>query len=155
MKAAWENIVDLASKEEYNSSVNTFKERYGHWLEFIEYVESTIIGPVKEKFLRVWTDRIMHLGNTTTNRVESAYARLKKYVHNSLGDICKYWREIDRMLKNMFSEIHKDFQQSMIFRDERWNISREALGYLLDEVRRAEVIGTDTLQENPHLQTDF
>jgi alpha-glucosidase len=54
----------------------------------------------------------------------------------------------------MFSEIHKDFQQNIIFRDERWkeivlwselqgNISREALGYLLDEVRRAEMIGTD------------
>jgi hypothetical protein len=79
---------------------------------------------------------------------------LKKYIPNILGDICKNWGEINRMLINMFSEIHKDFQQSIIFRDERWkgimlrselqgNISREALGYLLDEVRRAEVIGTD------------
>jgi alpha-glucosidase len=77
VKAAWENIVDSASEEEYNSSVNTFKERYGHWPEFIEYVESTILGLVKEKFVRVWTDRVMHLGNTTTNRAESAHARLK------------------------------------------------------------------------------
>jgi alpha-glucosidase len=77
VKAAWENIVDSTSEEEYNSSVNTFKERYGHWPEFIEYGESTILGPVKEKFVRVWTDRVMHLGNTTTNRAESAHARLK------------------------------------------------------------------------------
>jgi alpha-glucosidase len=60
--------------------------------------------------VRVWTDRVMHLGNTTTNRAESAHARLKKYVHNSLGDICKNWGEIDTMLTNMLSEIHKDFQ---------------------------------------------
>jgi hypothetical protein len=56
MKAAWENIVDSASEDEYNSSVNTFKERYGHWPKFIEYVESTVLGPVKDKFVRVWTD---------------------------------------------------------------------------------------------------
>jgi alpha-glucosidase len=154
VKVAWENIMGSASEEEYNSSVKTFKERYGHWSEFIEYVETTILGPAKEKFERIWTDRVMHLGNTTTNKAESAHARLKKYVPNILGDICKNWGEINRMLINMFSEIHKDFQQSIIFRDERWkgivlrselqgNISREALGYLLDEVRRAEVIGTD------------
>jgi hypothetical protein len=58
------------------------------------------------------------------------------------------------MLSNMFGELHKDFQQSIIFRDERWkwivlwselqeNISRETLGYLIDEVCRADVIGTD------------
>jgi hypothetical protein len=57
-------------------------------------------------------------------------------------------------LTNIFSEIHKDLQQSIIFRDEGWkrimlwselqgNISRKALGYLVDEVRRADVIGTD------------
>ena len=53
VKVAWENIMGSASEEEYNSSVKTFKERYGHWSEFIEYVESTILGPVKEKFVRV------------------------------------------------------------------------------------------------------
>jgi hypothetical protein len=58
------------------------------------------------------------------------------------------------MFTNMFNEIQKDFQQSIIFRDENWkgivlwselqgNFSREALGYLLDEVCRAEVIGTN------------
>jgi hypothetical protein len=58
------------------------------------------------------------------------------------------------MLTNMFGEILKDFQQSIIFRDGRWkgivlwsdlqgNISIEALSYLVDEVRRADVIGTD------------
>jgi hypothetical protein len=53
VNAAWENIVDSTSEEEYNSSMNTFKERYGYWSEFIEYVESTILGPIKEKFVRV------------------------------------------------------------------------------------------------------
>jgi hypothetical protein len=48
VKAALDNIVDSASEEEYNSSLNTFKERYSHWPEFIDYVESTVLGQVKQ-----------------------------------------------------------------------------------------------------------
>jgi hypothetical protein len=58
------------------------------------------------------------------------------------------------IFSNMFGELHENFQRSIIFRDERWkgivlwselqgNVSREALGHLVDEVRRADVIGTD------------
>jgi hypothetical protein len=75
-------------------------------------------------------------------------------IWKEIGDISKNWGEIDMMLSNMFGELHKDFQQSIIFRDERWkgivmwselqgNVSREALGHLVDEVRRTDVIGTD------------
>ncbi|MCI11145.1 hypothetical protein A2U01_0032245, partial [Trifolium medium] len=39
------------------------------------YVESTILVPVKEKVVCAWTNSVMHLGNTTTNRVESTHAR--------------------------------------------------------------------------------
>jgi hypothetical protein len=56
VNASWENIMDSTSKEDYNSSLNTFKESYSHWPEFIEYVESTVLGSVKEKFVMVWTD---------------------------------------------------------------------------------------------------
>jgi hypothetical protein len=80
----------------------------------------------------------MHFGNTTTNKVESSHARLKKYLINSLGNITENWDRIDNMLTNMLIEVQKDFQQSIIFRDIRlkemvlWykvqeNISREAL----------------------------
>jgi hypothetical protein len=48
VKAAWDNIVDSASEEKYNSSLNTFKERYSHWPKFIDYVESTVLGQVKQ-----------------------------------------------------------------------------------------------------------
>ncbi|MCI40247.1 otubain, partial [Trifolium medium] len=58
------------------------------------------------------------------------------------------------MLINMFIELQKDFQQSIIFRDERFtgmvlwselqgNISREAVYYLVDEVSRADSVGMD------------
>jgi alpha-glucosidase len=70
---------------------------------------------------------------------------------------------MDNLFTNMFIiELQKDFQQSITFRDDTltrtmmWselqgnisreavqNISREAVQYLVDEVRRTGVIGTD------------
>jgi alpha-glucosidase len=75
-----------------------------------------MLGSIKEKFVRVWTNNIIHLGNTTTNRVEPSHARLKKYLKNSLGDICENWEQTDNMFSNMFVELQKNFQ-SIIFRD--------------------------------------
>jgi hypothetical protein len=65
---------------------------------FVDYVESTIFGPVKEKVVNAWTKPCMHMGYTTTNRVESTHARLKKYIQNSQRDICKNWECISQML---------------------------------------------------------
>ena len=35
---------------------------------FTDYVNDTWIIPHKEKFITAWTNKVMHLGNTTTNR---------------------------------------------------------------------------------------
>jgi hypothetical protein len=73
---------------------------------------------------------------------------------NSLDDICKNWEQMDNMFPNMFIELQKDFQQSIIFRDDTltetvmWselqeNVSRETLQYLVDEVRRTGMVRTN------------
>jgi hypothetical protein len=56
---------------------------------FVDDVETAILGPVKEKVVIAWIKYCMHLGNTTTNRVEFTHAHLKKYIKNFLGDISK------------------------------------------------------------------
>ena len=38
---------------------------------FVDYVNETWIIPHKEKFVTTWTNKVMHLGNTTTNRYEN------------------------------------------------------------------------------------
>ncbi|KAH1228959.1 Protein FAR1-RELATED SEQUENCE 5 [Glycine max] len=38
------------------------------WPIFVDYVKETWIIPHKEKFVSAWTNKVMHLGNTTTNR---------------------------------------------------------------------------------------
>jgi len=44
----------------------------------LKYVETTILGLVKEKVVRYWIDRIMNIGNTTTNTDESSHSQLEK-----------------------------------------------------------------------------
>ncbi|KAL5124548.1 hypothetical protein HKD37_02G004929 [Glycine soja] len=38
---------------------------------FVDYVNQTLIIPHKEKFVKAWTNKVMHLGNKTTYRYEN------------------------------------------------------------------------------------
>ncbi|XP_058783671.1 uncharacterized protein LOC131658391 [Vicia villosa] len=49
------------------------------------------VAKVKEKFFFAWTDNVRHLGNTTTNRVESAHVSLK------------FWQYVSARVKLYFS----------------------------------------------------
>ncbi|KEH27873.1 hypothetical protein MTR_5g046145 [Medicago truncatula] len=76
--AAWMDIVDSETEKAYIDNWTRFKVLYAKFPKFLEYVEKTILDPVKEKFVRFWVDKNLHMGNTTTNRAESAHAQLKK-----------------------------------------------------------------------------
>jgi alpha-glucosidase len=110
-------------------------------------VESTILGLIKEKVVTAWTKWQMHLGNTTTNRCEFTHVRLKKYIHDSMGDFTKYWEGIAQMLGNMFLEIHRQFEKgkiettkqlegNLVFSHVQRNIFREGVNRLVKEVNR-------------------
>jgi len=45
--------------------------------KFLKYVETTILNTVKDKFVRAWTNNVLHLGCKTTNVVELAHEKLK------------------------------------------------------------------------------
>ncbi|KAH1241511.1 hypothetical protein GmHk_07G019085 [Glycine max] len=71
-----------------------------------------IIIPHKEKFVAAWTNKVMHLGNTTTNRVESAHLALKRVLQNSLGDLCSAWDAMNNMMMLQHMEIKASFETS-------------------------------------------
>ncbi|GAU51038.1 hypothetical protein TSUD_411730 [Trifolium subterraneum] len=76
----WESIVQSSSEESYTSAVAEFRKVFEKYPNFLDYVETTVLDPVKENFVSLWTNRVMHIGNTTTNRVESQHGVLKQYV---------------------------------------------------------------------------
>ncbi|KAH1215192.1 hypothetical protein GmHk_13G036393 [Glycine max] len=54
----------------------------------------------------------MHLGNTTTNKVESAHRALKRVLHNSLGDLCSVWDAMT-MITLQHTQIKASFETSI------------------------------------------
>jgi len=73
---AWRELVESPTKESYASNLLKFKEVCIPFPEFITYVETTVLN-LKEKFVRAWTNKVLHLGCRTTNIVESAHGVLK------------------------------------------------------------------------------
>jgi len=70
--SAWKEL-----DESYASGLLKFKEVCMPFPDFILYVETTILN-LKEKLVRAWTNKLLHLGCRTTNIVESAHGVLKK-----------------------------------------------------------------------------
>jgi transposase-like protein len=94
---AWKDLVKSPTEDSYVSALLKFKDVCKPFPKFLAYVETTILNTVKEKFVRAWTNKVLHLGCTTTNIVELAHGKLKKYLRNSVGDLASCWDEIDKI----------------------------------------------------------
>ncbi|KAH1254465.1 Protein FAR1-RELATED SEQUENCE 5 [Glycine max] len=70
---AWGSLVDFPSKQQFHECLKKFEISCSPWPMFVDNVNDTWIIPHKEKFAIAWMNKMMHLGNTTTNRVESAH----------------------------------------------------------------------------------
>ncbi|KAL5129662.1 hypothetical protein HKD37_12G032926 [Glycine soja] len=73
----------------------------------------TLVGqknltPHKERFIKVWKNKVMHLENTTTNMVESAHWALKRLLQNSLGITSLLWPMFVDYVKQTWLTPHKE-----------------------------------------------
>ncbi|XP_052177632.1 uncharacterized protein LOC127791693 [Diospyros lotus] len=95
----------------------------------------------------------MHFGNVTTNRAESAHAKLKRHLGSSQGDLESSWTIINSLIELQHVEIKGSFEKSLmlvqhnfkpaIFRELRGVISRSALNMVLMQSQLAYKIGID------------
>ena len=65
---SWNILVLSATKDHYMQHLRLLKSEFVRYQEAIDYVKNTWLDKYKEKFIAAWTDSIMHLGNTTSNR---------------------------------------------------------------------------------------
>ncbi|KAH1192752.1 hypothetical protein GmHk_19G053908 [Glycine max] len=113
---------------------------------FIDYVNDTWIIPHKEKFITAWTNKVMHLGNTTTNRVESAHWDFKRVLQNSVGDLCSVWDAMNNMITLQHVEIKASFEtnthlvghvyKKTLYKRLLGMVSRDTLNQIASEVDR-------------------
>ncbi|KAH1249807.1 putative protein FAR1-RELATED SEQUENCE 10 [Glycine max] len=109
---SWGNLVDCPSEQEFPEHLQRFQVACSPWPMFTDYVCETWIVPHKEKFILAWTNKVMHLGNTTTNRVESAHWSLKRILQNSVGDLCSVWDTMNNMMTLQHTKIRGSFETS-------------------------------------------
>jgi hypothetical protein len=95
---AWENVVESPTQESYASNVMQFRDVCKYFAKFLNYVQSTILDTIKEKLVRAWTYHVLHLGCKTTNRVEGAHGRVRKYFTTSVSDLGTCWEKRHDML---------------------------------------------------------
>lgn len=85
-----------------------------------DYVQSTILDTDKEKIVKAWTYRVLHLGCRTTNRVEGAHARVKKYLSTRVDDLGICWEIIHEMVVIQLGEIQISFGRSCTALEHRY-----------------------------------
>ncbi|KAH1241928.1 PKS-NRPS hybrid synthetase [Glycine max] len=149
----WGTLVDCSSEQQFHESLQKFQVACSPWPMFIDYVNDTWIIPHKEKFITAWTNKVMHLGNTTTNRVESAHWALKRLLQNSLEDLCSVWDAINNMITLQHVEIKASFESSMhvvghLFKKTLYKrllgmVSRDALNQITSVVDRLRYLGNN------------
>jgi hypothetical protein len=144
-------ILDAQTKEDYAEAVVEFRKACEKWPIFLTYVQRTILDTDETKVAKAWTNEIMHFGNTTTNRAESAHSLLKKYLSDGNGDFVKVWEACEKILVIHFSDIKTSFGQSLSVKEHRYDgqnsflysllffkISRKALNFIFHEAKSVE-----------------
>ncbi|XP_017416390.1 uncharacterized protein LOC108327167 [Vigna angularis] len=142
---AWENVMDCADESLFAEYVNDFQYASSSWPLFFEYVNQTWIILYITYFVKFWTNKVMHLGNTTTNRAESAHWSLKKVLGNSMGDLCSCWDNIHNVIILQHNKIKASFESSLLLTSDHFKgykyreligrVSRYALNLIAKELK--------------------
>ncbi|XP_028057844.1 PKS-NRPS hybrid synthetase CHGG_01239-like [Camellia sinensis] len=150
---AWNYLILSSTEEEYNDHLATLHKDFSNYPEAIKYVTVSWLNPYQEKFIAVHTDMCMHFGNVTTNRVESAHARLKRQLGSSQTTFEVSFEKIHCLLELQHIQVKASFEKSLTtvqhqfkpsqFRELRGNVSICAFEYVLAESKRSNSVGID------------
>ncbi|KAH1188237.1 hypothetical protein GmHk_U059798 [Glycine max] len=146
-------LVDRPLEQQFDEYLKRFEMVCSSWPMFVDYVKDTWIIPHKKNFVTAWTNKVMHLGNTTTNRVESSHWALKRVLQNSLGNLCSVWDAMNNMVTLQHTEIRASFETSThvighVFRKTLYKsllgmVSRYALNQIAAEFESVHYAGNN------------
>lgn len=152
-KDSWSRVVYSETQELYESRWREMSLQFAAYPELIEYIKDTWLI-YKEKFVSVWTQKTMHFGNTSTNRVESAHSMLKGAINNTRRHtFLGLWTLIHTSWHTNFTTIKASFEQSLnsvqhehrikMFDYLRGNISNFALKLMKLELTKIDSVHSD------------
>ncbi|XP_076940453.1 protein FAR-RED ELONGATED HYPOCOTYL 3-like [Bidens hawaiensis] len=124
------------------------KQRFGRGV--FDYVNANWLVKYKEMFVSAWTDQVLHFRNSTTNRVESAHALLKKHLltmkstlENFVGVNDQIMKLQQKTIKGTFEDIRNKKMNDHdipLFKELRGNVSILTLEIFVKELNRMNKI---------------
>ncbi|KAI5436541.1 hypothetical protein KIW84_022873 [Lathyrus oleraceus] len=64
----WMEVVWASDEVEYGQRLHQLEQACVDYIGFINYVKDTWLTPHRHRFVGAWINRVLHLGNTTTNQ---------------------------------------------------------------------------------------
>ena len=114
----WQSLINSPTEDEYTARLIDFNKKYQSVPYALRYIKETWLI-YKEKIVRYWTNQYLHLGNSSTSRVEGSHAFLKKYIQASTGDILTVWGRIRHAIRTQLDtlvyEVKHDQLQTLLF----------------------------------------
>lgn len=130
----------------YEERVRGLKRDFMMYPQVLEYIGQTWLVPHKEKFVCASTDSVMHLGNYTSNWVEGAHFKLKKYLLSSQCNFENAWEKTHSLVEATVTEAKGSFERTLstwkhpfkvrLFNNIRGVVSQSALQYLEMELKK-------------------
>ncbi|XP_058769876.1 PKS-NRPS hybrid synthetase cheA-like [Vicia villosa] len=146
----WKDVVWASNEVEYGVRFQYLEQACFACTNFLDYVKNTWLIPHRQRFVGAWINLVLHFGNTTTNRVESAHWKLKQMLGNSLGDMVKVWEAMNSNPKIQIGNIRASFQKSFyevehthispFYDNLRGSVSRAALRRIAEELSRLDYV---------------
>ncbi|XP_028106022.1 uncharacterized protein LOC114305104 [Camellia sinensis] len=136
--SSWNFLVLSSTELEYNKCLAMLLADFDTYPEAVQYVSQ---------------NSCMHFGNVTTNRAESAHAKLKQLLGSNQVNFECSWTKIHSSLELQHVDIKASFEKSLTvvqqqfklshFRELRDNISITALDHVLAESKQVDDVGID------------
>ncbi len=97
----WKMIMYAFSDREYKQLWDQFVNRYNLTHdECIDYLYDTYIRDYRRRFVKCYTNQVLHFDTTMTSRDESEHAVLKRQLRSSIDDLKTMMNEINLLLIN-------------------------------------------------------
>ncbi|XP_021747181.1 uncharacterized protein LOC110713021 [Chenopodium quinoa] len=148
----WRKILQATTEAEYDRALDNFKDAYQWCPAIVDYVMQQWV-PQREKFVKYWTNQVLHFGNTTTCRVESAHRALKDWIDSSTSALDTLFERINKAIDTQRNGIKNSLEDSrrrhgtmyshFIFKILHGRVSHYCLGLILSEHTRMRELGDE------------
>ncbi|KAK1258539.1 hypothetical protein QJS04_geneDACA023544 [Acorus gramineus] len=110
---SWAEVMKSFTEVDFYRKLQLLEDEYRSYPNVLSYLHATWLDKHRERFVTAWIDRQMHLGNTSTNRVESHHSKLKRALQTSTHNFVSSLQMIHNLLELQISDIRASFEESL------------------------------------------